>query len=305
MEIDERVKQAKKPEDLFGALDTPEGKAKRVWRQCKALHPDLGGDPDLFAKSMDYWTAWVEAKENNSPKAKPKNPSSVNELIATGSTSNLFVRDSRDLVYKVARNTSGNALLKRERELYSAINQDHGAAFFPKVVSVGKSGPLEVTVFERLDGFYTLAEVLKIKGHRLDGRDYAWMVRRVMAALTEVWFAGYAHCAVTADNVMIRPEDHSVVLVGGTFSTKLGKKISPQLKTVRYLEDNATSITDSIQLSDLSLEVLDESYISEGQRKFFQGNLKFPAEPATLLREYDGLLERLYGPRRFREFTLQ
>jgi hypothetical protein len=157
----------------------------------------------------------------------------------------------------------------------------------------------------------TLKEVQNAYPHGLDGRDYAWMHRRLLKALAGAHQIGLVHGAVTAENVLVHPEQHGIVLVGWSFAVESGQRLLATSKTIAYPPEVAagepvTAATDVHMAHTLMAGLLHTN--EHRQIAFAKGCLQEHPhrrpDAADLLGEYDDLLEELYGPRVFRPFAL-
>lgn len=144
----------------------------------------------------------------------------------------------------------------------------------------------------------------------LDGRDWAWIHRRLLTALAGAHLAGLVHGAVLPENILIHPEGHGVVLAGWSFATRPGRVLAGR---VRSAEDfyppeasggTVTSETDIYMAHALMLWMLAPE--ERRQRAFARGCMqdepRMRPDAAGLLQEYDELLDDLYGKRTFRVF---
>jgi hypothetical protein len=194
-------------------------------------------------------------------------------------------------------------------------------AYFPRLVD--RVDHLDPTTGERrtvnvleclATGFVTLADVRRAHPAGLDPRDWAWMHRRLLRALAATHRAGWVHTAVTADNVLIHPERHGVVLAGWSFATREGLPVAAVIGSQRanYPPEAAeaapaTGRWDVFMAHRLMLAMLAPD-APKPLRAFALGCLqprpRLRPTAADLLDEFDELLDRLYGPRRFRPFAM-
>lgn len=183
----------------------------------------------------------------------------------------------RDLVrIEIARDPSENTAVHTLLTAAPALASGHLGAFAPEVLDSGITDGRAWVAYRLPEGLRTLREVKRAYPDGLDGRDWAWMARRLWMVLTVT-----GHGNLTLDTVHIHPEQHGVVLTGFT--------------------DAATG-RDADGMYGLFKEMLSRA---EGRQRTFgalASRVPLPADQA--LREYDTLLHHMYGQRRFRPFTV-
>ncbi len=231
------------------------------------------------------------------------------------------------VVIKVPRNVSSNALIDAERAALTEIaasaegGNDWLRAYFPQLIDhLTHADPVtgarrQVNVLDSLTtGFVTLAEVRAGYPDGLDPRDWVWMHRRLLLALAAAHRAGWVHTAVTADNVLIHPERHGVVLAGWSFATRPGTVPLATIPSRREhyppessTDSPATPAWDVFMTHRLMLNMLADT-APERLRAFACGCMQpqpgLRPDAVDLLAEFDDLLDTLYGRRRFRPFTI-
>lgn len=179
-------------------------------------------------------------------------------------------------------------------------------------------------VIELAGGFHSLAEVRAAYPDGLDPRDVAWMWRRLLVALGYAHRAGVIHGAVLPDHVLLHAEDHGLVLVDwccsvpGCYAARDPSGLVPAV--VRRLADaghyppevlagrRASPATDVFMATRCMTALLGDG-VPRSLRTFADGcTLRAPSrrpqDAWRLLGELDEVLERLYGPRRFRPFAM-
>ena len=240
------------PSDLFGPITRDPGgqhAARRRFRRLSVfIHPDRV-DPwyaacaeAAFTHASDLYRRWQQAATTTDAAAAivldgSRGSYRLGTRHARGSIADLHhATDSggAGVVIKVP-NVSSNALIDAERAALTEIaasaegGDDWLRGYFPQLIDhLTHADPVtgarrQVTVLDSLTtGFVTLAEVRAAYPGGLDPRDWVWMHRRLLRALAAAHRAGWVHTAVTADNVLIHPERHGVVLAGWSFATRPG-----------------------------------------------------------------------------------
>jgi hypothetical protein len=306
---------ARTPADVFG----PDPRlAAAVYRAlAKLVHPDRVG-PELAPAAHAAFAAltalWSQLR------AAPVTIGS--DEVAD------YVESERDgvaVLLKVARRPSDNDLLRREAEalrlVRASVHKRH-RAYLPPLRDAythrdrDTGADREVNVFARLDGFVSLASVRAAFPGGLDARDVAWMWRRLLVAIGLAHRAGVVHGAVLPDHVLIQPEQHGLVLVGWCYAA-IGPTDRVPAMVGRYRDwyppeiparERPTPATD-IYLATRCAVALMGDRAPEPLRRFARGcllrpQLARPQDAWVLLGELDDVLERVFGPRRFRPFAL-
>ncbi|MEU7479085.1 adenylate cyclase [Lentzea sp. NPDC042327] len=322
----DQVEGAATPEALFGPRTTdPAGRrqAKRRYHAlASVLHPDVVGPHHPRAHAAAAKLTGLHHDWAHGTRVELRTRTGlyrIGEPFARGSIANLYESDGPHVV-KVVRNPALNPLLHgewqalRRLERFTDRNQ-WLRPFYPRLLDTSgdvAKGSRAFTVLDPLrDGFVTLAEVRKAFPAGLDGRDYAWMHRRLLKALAGAHQAGLVHGAVTADNVLVHPRQHGIVLAGWSFAVEEGQRLLATSRTTTYppeigLGHPATAATDVHMAHLLMREVLrpDEKRQLAFAGGCLQDQPRRRPDAVDLLGEYDDLLEDLYGPRVFRPFAL-
>jgi serine/threonine protein kinase len=234
---------------------------------------------------------------------------------------------------KLPRDPDRSDLLEREAVALVQLVQDGNARFrpyAPRLIETfhQRDAATGVTrranVIELAEGFRTLAEVRAAYPDGLDPRDVAWMWRRLLVAIGYSHRAGVIHGAVLPEHVLIHPEDHGLVLVDwccsvpGCYSARDRSGLVPAV--VRRLADaghyppevlegrRAGPATDVFMATRCMTGLLGDD-APRALRAFadgctLQAKSRRPGDAWRLLGELDEVLERLYGPRRFRPFAM-
>lgn len=330
-------------EDLFGPTAGSRAPARAEFRRLARLcHPDRhGSDRSViaaatFTKLTTLWRTWEAAADGRAIGAAPcvllqsnRHRWQVGRLVATSDTAEMFEATDADdpstqVLVKLPRRPTDSDLLARERRLLTHLAtalDDRWAPYVPSLVESFRHRDPDgverrINVLGRTAGFVTLAAVRQAYPGGVDARDAAWMWRRLLVALGASHRAGVVHGAVLPDHVMIHPGDHGLLLTEWGFGT-LGAGEPVGAVAVRYRDwyppevfarEPAGPATD-IYLASRCMAHLMGDLAPGPMRAFLSGcTLTGPAmrpdDAWVLLAELDELLERLWGPRRFRPFSM-
>lgn len=332
------IEHAAGPGDIFPP-DPDEAKA--VYRRlAMATHPDANPDRqerarEAFERLSDLWDeylgkpsrAWLTITTR-------KRSYAVGKLACRGTVANLYeanyegaegdvAPEAPVALMKMPRSVKDNDLMEAEARSLKKLEaemDDEWLPFLPNLVesfrhrdsATGKDRRVNVFLDERLDGWYSLAEVRKANG-RLDPRDFAWMFRRLLMILGAAHRAQVVHGAVVADNVLIHPEKHGLILLDWCYSTEYGQPMRALVTDGEFpLELEAGKPVDGRLDIFMAGKLLNEM-VEHNTRKFHAFGYGLaapdhrvrPFDAWKLLVEFDDLLERAYGPRKFRPFTVK
>ncbi|MEC3953454.1 hypothetical protein VMT65_10460 [Nocardia sp. CDC153] len=328
-ETAETIRAARRPEDLFGSAATDstsrQAARRRYHRLAALVHPDRVEAVDAsiasaaFTRLAELYRRWLELDEADFEVTGAHGRYPVGKLHATGSVADVYLSGS-DRVVKIPRRAAANRLLAGERNALrdiAATADEHEwlRPYFPELIDtvdhVDSGEHRTVNVLAALtDGFVTLADVRAAYPDGLDPRDYAWMHRRLLRCLAGAQLAGWVHTAISPANVLVHPRLHGIVLAGWSFATRPGAPAAATLKSLAYppeIRDRVSPATDVYLAHRLMLTMLGDRAPAP-LRAYAHGCLqtdpRLRPEAADLLDEFDDLLDRLYGKRRFRPFEL-
>ncbi len=104
--------------------------------------------------------------------------------------------------------------------------------FFPVILDsffVNISGDrLAVNVFEYLEGYISLSDILKRfinAGKNIDTKHVVWIYNRILESLSASGLCDIVHGGTHPHNMLVHPERHRIVLTGWTSSVKDNQKI--------------------------------------------------------------------------------
>lgn len=350
MRTDEAIRlvaAARTGADLFGA----EASARRYRALVSALHPDRLGRADdrVRAAATDAFvrvtTAW-RASRHRRPEDLWLGDHRLGDhrlgghrlgrLAYRGDLADLYEAEP-DLLVKMPRAPADNDLMAREAHALRTIEERGDPRYLPYVPRLVDSfrhrdpatgAERRINVLATVPGLHSLDEVRRAYPDGLDGRDAAWMWRRLLVALGLAHRAGVVHGAVLPRHVLIEPDGHGLVLVGwgcavvGAAPGAVVAGSAPGMGAVPALvaghEDwyppEVTAKRPCGPGTDLAMAARCMSWLmgehAPHALRSFAAGCRQPALRARpddawrLLGELDEVLQRCYGPRTFRPFTL-
>ncbi|WP_207835636.1 hypothetical protein [Williamsia soli] len=276
--------------DVFGPdSSTPAGKraGRRLHRALiAAVHPDravaAGLDRAVAAQATAdlnrLYDAWVTVGSNvQGPHVVgPRNVFALRErLWATPAT---VAYGTEDPLVRVEITRGAGVSAQPLGFLRDALAAQRMDAFVPEVLESAITDGHQWMAYRLPAGMRSLRDVHAAYPAGLDGRDWAWMARRILMTLAA---ANRTHGALTLDTVLIHPDEHGVMLTGW----------GPAGRGC-HLDGAAVADLFAIMLNIKAAQQVSFARASER------------ISPSRQLHEYDLLLQRLYGERRFRRFTL-
>jgi serine/threonine protein kinase len=305
-------------------------RAARTYRRlARLLHPDTAppGRADQAAAAFARLTAaW---RDRDEVLTGPRYRYVLGPALATGDLAVLRTArydhdgDRREAVLKIPRQPRDNDLMEHEADVLARLDtvaEARHRAYAPTLIEsfrhrAGDGTERRVNATVPLTGFHTLAEVATAHPAGLDARDAAWMWRRLLTALGWAHRAGLVHGAVFPEHVLIHPQSHGLVLADWCYATAVGTDIPVLIPRhaagypPEALEHRPASPATDIHLATYCVGKLTGDRAPGPLRAFVRGCTR-PSQSARpqdawhLLAELDDLLERLYGPRAFRPFTM-
>ena len=340
----DRLQSAAHPAAVFGVFHTADELARAYRREAKLCHPDLHpAHAEAAQDAFIRLTRWYEVARrqlgaHTSPSATTpillrhkRYTYQVDPTIAfAGDFANLYrateLSGGSTVALKIARHPRDNDLLIAERTaLHRIAAQTDPAyhAYFPRLLdafshadeTTHDTRTRAANVLTWVGGAYTLDELRHAYPNGLDSRDVAWIWRRLLVALGIAHRAGIVHGAILPPHVCVLPEAHGLVLIGWTCAVETGTPI-PAVSAAYELfypkevmsRQPATPATD-IALAARCMNFLQREDAPAALNRFFRGCMlphprQRPQDAWALLREFDDLLTRLWGPRTFHPFTV-
>ncbi len=241
-------------------------------------------------------------------------------------------------IFKVARQPGDNDLVENEattlKNLASSPEYKQFHTYVPQLVDTfgyrdpSSSGPRRVNVLAFAEGQYSsLVDVRASYTQGIQPKDMAWMWRRLLIALGFAHTCGIIHGAVLPSHVLLQPEQHGLVLIDWSYAVSnptTGDYI-PAIVTEyqAWYPQEVLSKEPPSPGTDLYMGAMCMIYLLGGDpvtgampestpkriQSFFRGVVlkkpsQRPQDALALLDEFTDLIQRLWGPRTFREFSM-
>lgn len=323
----QQIIEARTPTELFPDRD----KANKAYnRLLQIAHPDMYGDATMKIKAQEAFIKLNRLWEQYNGKVNKTNviktrkheyvPGKVSYIVnntayleATYDAGHqkafiLIPNNSKDNDLNENASQNLKELLKETPLQYKPFYPEHLEAFKYNINNQTK----QLQVISLPDKLFTLAQVKEDYPEGLNGRDIAWMFKRILIAIANSHDQKFIHGAINLDTILIQPEQHGVVLVGWEYSIEKGDylKAIPQKYKNLYpdyvFKKETTPPSLDILLAAKTMEQLFGPTTPVQLKTFFKGcQLSSLPHPAQLLQEFDELLVRLYGPKKFHEFKMR
>jgi serine/threonine protein kinase len=254
------------------------------------------------------------------------------------------IRDGRRqaVTLKITRAAHDNDLAANEASTLQALVNGKAAkkfkAYLPRLLDsflYREDGEArQVNVFERAGGWVSLEQVRQAYPGGIDPRDMAWMWRRLLVALGFAHLNGIIHGAVLPANVLIQPEQHGLVLAEWSFALSYPQASGAYVPVLdpAYLgwypcevlqRESPLASTDIDMTARCMIYVLGGDPAADARQPartlpgglsqplhlFFKGctlagKHARPQDAWALKEEFDALLQRLWGERKFHPFVM-
>ena len=307
---------------------------KAFRRAARLLHPDTavanGIDRARANAAFEIVNAWFNHRQTSSPiiLTTRRSSYSLGDVIGTGSLATLYAGkagDGSQVAVKMFRKPAHAPYADAEKDVLTELAETVKKwtfldGYYPRLVDsfrhkeTGGSVQRRVNVLDAFTaGWYTLAQVKASYPQGLDGRDWAWMHRRLVIAVGGIGAAGWVHGAILPENVLINPALHGLVIVGFSCAVRSGSAPRAVVASQRDLyapealaKEPLTPATDMFMAHSLMRFMLHPS--QRRQLAFADGCSQttpgYRPDAASVAIEYDELVRELYGPRKFRPFAM-
>jgi hypothetical protein len=249
-----------------------------------------------------------------------------------------YIKDNKEV--KVTLNVAkdpeyNNFILKEARilgELAKGIESENFAPYIPPLVETfmyfQNGVDHSVNVFPLPEGWYTLEQVRDRYPEGIDPKDMAWIFRRLLAAIGFAHLNNVIHGAVLPQNIFVLPEQHGLILSNWCFSAKITDQGDSFIQAISkkyekwYPSDvielkPAQPSIDLYMASEVMVHILGGNVEKRlmtpsvpDEIKTFISNSTSPLKRLQsqdaweLQDEFDILIEKLWGKRKFHPFTM-
>jgi hypothetical protein len=333
------IEAAKEPRDIFGDIPRDEDgtgsrgdtgsrdeHAHRVYRRlARLVHPDANAGEARAARAFAKLSAlFSQHRDGTAP------------LVAVGDIANLIRIPARPRVpgpafgrpatalLKLARDPADSDLITREAAALRWLAANGDPKYLPYVPALIQAHrytdpAAKVTrrgnVLAELAGFVSLQEVRERFPDGLDPRDVAWIWRRTLVAIGFAHRTGLVHGAVLPPHLMIEPAAHGLTLIDWCYCAGGPNPGNLPAAVARYRDWYPPELAPGyapgpdldIYLATKSMLSLIAPPVPAPLAAFAAGctlasPARRPADAWALLHDFDDLIERLWGPRKFRPF---
>ena len=323
------VTAATKFDDLLVEGEEPEATYKAF---AKVLHPDAVDDrfyDEATSSVTRLNTLWDEYNGKNVGASGPKTITTKKRTyvlsgdLIEGSVANLYLSAYREddktanAWLKMPRSPKDSDLLDREVKALKSLDSPDYRHFAPTLIETFRHKDAatntirRVNAIEPLTGFYSVAEIKEAYPQGLDPKDVAWMWRRLFVACGLAYDNGLVHGAITPENVMVHPAMHGVVLIDWCYSCRDDQTIPALVPGRRGMyppsvfDKKPPTHAVDVAMAAQTMKWLMGDKLTRPFSAFARGcAVSSPPKPSELLGEFDELIDRLWGPRKYRAFEM-
>ena len=239
-------------------------------------------------------------------------------------------------VLKIVRDPWDNDLVENELRALEALARGKDAkkfsSYIPDLIDAflyeDAGVHRQAVVFRSYENWFSLEDVHKAYPGGIDPKDMAWMWRRLLVVLGFSHISNVLHGAVLPRNIWILPEEHGLMLVNWSHALVDPATTGEVLKTVipeyadwypqEALNKEIPSFGTDIQMSAKCMlwllggdprEKNVPNSVPAPIKAFLKGCIlpgkRAPQKAWTLLEEFDELIGKLWGKRKFHPFRMK
>jgi serine/threonine protein kinase len=268
----------------------------------------------------------------------------IEKLLAQGDLCNLYtgistsIGEKKRYILKFSSKPEDNDLVVNEQRILAHLTGGNGYEKLRHFISQltdtfsfqeKTSGIVrQVNVFPYEEEWYSLKEVRAAYPQGIDVRDMAWVWRRLLVALGFAHANHVIHGSILPIHILISPGQHGVMLIDWSYAvlkpTITGEYINAISSAYReWYPEEVFAREEPTPGLDISMAAKCMLYLLNGNvyecttpetvpwqlRNYLKGCTlprpqQRPQDASVLLDEFDALIERLWGPRRFHQFVM-
>ncbi|HEY3312230.1 MAG TPA: hypothetical protein VGK00_11380 [Anaerolineales bacterium] len=335
-----QLRKASSPEAVFGELEAElAGEALRIKYHAlvKIVHPDRFAtieDKALANTALGLLVEWYKRSKQSlrlGPYGQAKKLPAEMILQTRNRTYRIEDAPSRDGIFntyachydehgkqwsavcKIVRDPHQNEFAQNEiralGRLGAAPDGKKFEAYFPQLVEAfiyeDENGEHQAMVFQRLPGWHSFEAIHRAYPGGIEPKDMAWMFRRLLVALGFAHHVGILKGTLEPAKTCILPGEHGLMLEDWSHAS-----LDPVDLAAGARLEIAQAVRNMILLSggDARNGILPHG-LPDGLKAFFKGSLlpgkRAPQDAWALKEEFDEMIGRLWGKRKFHPFVMQ
>jgi len=329
MQTLKNILDAKSPKELFG-----EGKnTQRAYQRLLHLsHPDMYGDEDMkktanaaFIRLNELWESFNHVAKNSVEAETIKtrrHEYTLGEKFydADGVTYFFATYDAgyEKAIIVIPSAAQDNDLIENYSAMLHKLKNEVDpkySAFFPFFLEAFKfkiNGQVkQLLAYSQPENLFTLKQVKEEYPEGIHGRDIAWIFKRVLVAIGNAHDKNIIHGGINLDSILIEPDQHGVLLTSWQYAVNNGDALQalPSSYKANYpdyiFEKKPAKNELDISLAAKTMMDLMGPDAPKQLVAFFKGcQINTLPSAAELLYEFDVLLERVYGEKKFHQFFM-
>jgi serine/threonine protein kinase len=242
------LRQAARPEDVFGDLESLAALRQSYRRLAAVAHPDRNpGQPHESGEAFRMLGQWYAAGQRlivqgayGRPRiidiVSPRHHYTGSQPPLAGDLCDLFPAavGGEPVLLKAARAPGNNDLLQAEvktlQQIDRALAGQPARAYYPALIECFRvqdedGAEHQTNVLRQELDFVSLAQIHRLFPQGIDAADAAWMFNRVLAALGLCHDLGLVHGCVTLDHILVRLSDHGGMVIDWCYSVEIGASV--------------------------------------------------------------------------------
>lgn len=323
----EEILYAKTNKDIFPSSD-PDSVSSTYKKYARNTHPDLYSHPDEKTKANDAFLILNRFRDEILGKVKTMNINTVSAPIHTYELVEEYPADSVFSYFKATYengsktcqllvtndpddNDLGTNYAEKLLRLHNEVEGQY-RVFYPELIekfSLAQKGKKHFGITYKVpEGFYSLTEIKNAYPQGLNGRNVAWIFKRMLVTVGNAHDCGLVHGGLSDEAFIIHAEKHGLKLRNWQYSVNEGEKlkaIEPEMEDfypdeILVEKKPATWKHDIHMLSHIVENMLDPETTPEAYYTFLKGcRISSIPSAAGLLGEFNDLLRRIYGEPKF------